>query len=110
MPCYEIRTATVQFRVENIDILKKALEKQGLGHYMRSDGYTIVANSGGYNSFVIDLRNGMLQSTSMNDRELADFSNSLKRTYSECVIDEISEEDQWFKNQLDENTFQLQRF
>jgi len=44
------------------------------------------------------------------EKGLATFSNSIKRAYSEVVIDEVAKKQKWHQRKLGEGRFQLQRF
>ncbi len=114
MPCYEVRTVSVQFKVENIDLLKKAIGWEGyrLG-YEDERFLSFDTKTGAYRptcSFQIDLKTSQIGSSDVAERELASFANSLKRAYSAAVIDEVAKKAKWMKRDLGQNRFQLQRF
>ena len=105
MPCYQIIQNSVEFKVENIDLLKIALVQLKLSIREEYNGDLDLSNG-----LVINLKNGKISSTSQNEVELSKFSNSLKREYSKAVIDEIGRKNKWHKKQLNDKQFQLQRF
>jgi hypothetical protein len=110
MPCYEVRTVSVEFKVENIDLLKRALEN--IGWYVRGENKRSIAikRKDEYAFPVaIDFERGSISST-MEQSALFKFSNQLKRAYSEQVIDEVAKRQKWIKKQMGANQFQLQRF
>ena len=107
MPCYTVIVNSVEFKIENIDILKKAMEKKG---------YTFDPDGGGvYDKnlskiMTVDMKRSIISSTRYNEEELTAVSNSIKRAYSEIVIDNIAKKNNWFKKQLNANTVQLVRY
>jgi len=112
MPCYTIVTSSVEFKIENIELLKKALEKQGLKFWVNErDAQVVIKDSTGYNNkAVVNMKTGQIISQTLNEKELTKYSFSLKRSYSEQVIDEIAKKNKWIKKQLNDKQFQLQRF
>lgn len=111
MPCYEIRTVEVTFQVKNIDLLKKALELKFENVYYNQGYQEISFQDKNRNNFLISMRDGKLTSRNIADEiELTKTANLIKRTYSECVIDEIAKRNKWIKKKLNERQFQLQRF
>ena len=107
MPCYEVRTVSVEFKVGNVDLLKKALEKAGCQIQTQDQVISFKDKFG--NFAMIDFEKSKIISR-MGDKQLADLSNSIKRAYSECVIDEVAKRNKWIKKQMGEGRFQLQRF
>ena len=110
MPCYEIRTVSVSFQVGNVDLLRKAVAKDGW-LISRDDptGIGLVIKKG-YKKITIDLLAVEVRSTDFNEKELSTISNSIKRAYSEQVIDEISKKQRWVKHQMGEGRYRLQKF
>jgi hypothetical protein len=65
----------------------------------------------GYNYHEIDLVNSkMIGRNGESEKTLFDFSNSIKRAYSECVVDEIAKKQKWIKKNMGQGRYQLQRF
>jgi hypothetical protein len=108
MPCYEVRTVSVEFKVGNIDLLKKALEKIEMKIFQQ-DEKGIAFEDKNYNIFKINLINSRI-SGPLDEKGLGSLVNSIKRSYSEQVIDEIAKKQKWLKKKMGENRYQLQRF
>jgi hypothetical protein len=109
MPCYQVRTVEVSFKVGNIELLKKALEKAGW-KITSSGEWGINISNANYKTASIRFTNSKIQSSFFNEKELTGISNQIKRAYSEVVIDEIAKKQKWLKRQMGQNQFQLQRF
>lgn len=107
MPCYQIRLVSISFKVGNIDLLKKALEKMNV-QVVRQDENGISFNQA-YNQFTISFLNSKINSN-VGEKELTSISNSIKRAYSEVVIDEVAKKQRWIKRKMGPNQYQLQRF
>lgn len=112
MPCYEVRTVSVEFKVENIDLLKKAIENAGwrIDQMYKDVSINITDKETSWRHVTISLQGGQMSSTSMEGKNLSSFCNQLKRSYSEVVIDEVAKKQHWIKKKLGENRYQLQRF
>jgi hypothetical protein len=109
MPCYTVRTVEVAFKVGNIDLLKKALEKAGakdillrydteLSFYFQNTDY-----------IKINLETSKIIS-SIDEKKLIGISNQIKRAYSLEVINELARKQKWIQKKMGENQYQLQRF
>lgn len=109
MPCYEVRTVSIEFKVGNIDLLKKALEKAGCTYLGNSEEFLNLRTRGG-NLVKVDFKNATISSQQLDAKGLSSCSNQLKRAYSECVIDELAKKQKWIQKKMGENRFQLQRF
>lgn len=109
MPCYTVITSSVEFKIGNIDLLKKALEKLGIriNKQYASEAYLSFYHSGNY--ITIDLRKGKITSE-MNEKKLSEFSNQIKRAYSSVVVDEVAKRQKWIRKNTAENKGQLQRY
>jgi hypothetical protein len=117
MPCYQIRTVSIEFHVGNIDLLKKALEAAGMQKIIIMTGRhstqeKIVFNDQKGILYNINLETGKLlsQASSYDEKQLGVFANSIKRAYSEQVIDELAKKQRWIKRNMGQGNFQLQRF
>jgi hypothetical protein len=108
MPCYEVRTVSVEFKVGNIELLKKSLENLGI-KIQRSTEKTVSFYNVG-ELITINLETQKIVGSRMNEKQLTTFSNAIKRSYSEQVIDEIAKKQKWMKRKLGQNKFQLKRF
>lgn len=106
MPCYEERTVSVEFKVENIELLKNALANLKLQVQTCKTSLSFYHN-GLYTE--IDLTNGKI-TNSMSEQQLTNFTNQIKRAYSLQVIDEVAKKQKWMKKKLNDTQFQLQRF
>jgi hypothetical protein len=110
MPCYEVRTVSVEFKVGNIDLLKKALADISYRIQVEGRDSSLLVHDRMGRRMVIDLDNSTIKSASMNEKELAAATNQIKRAYSEQVIDEVAKRQKWMKKKLGDNRYQLQRF
>lgn len=108
MPCYEIRTVSVEFKASNVNLLKKAIENLGIKISNSTEKTISFYNVGKYTT--IDIEKQQIVGSGMNERQLSTFSNAIKRAYSEQVIDEIAKKQKWMKSKLSQNKFQLKRF
>jgi len=108
MPCHEVRTVSVEFKVGNIDLLKKVLEKIGFKRIEWTEENVRFENN--KSIFNINFFDNKISSRYVDAKELANLSNQIKRAYSEQVIDEIAKRQKWMKKKMSENKFQLQRF
>ena len=118
MPCYQVITAKVEFKVGNIDILKKALEanaevrKGSVQHFVgRHSEHDKISFRDKIGTLInVDLTTGKMIAAGYDEKQLIKFSNSIKRGYSEVVLDEVAKKQKWLKKKMGENHFQLQRF
>jgi hypothetical protein len=108
MPCYQIRNVSVEFRVENIDLLKRALEKAGWP-VVRETSEAIQFRDRYSNPVTINLSTGKM-TASVDEKQLSEICNFVKRRYSEVVIDEVAKRQKWIKKNMGANRYQLQRF
>jgi hypothetical protein len=108
MPCYEVRTVTVEFKVANIDLLKRAVVAMGLT--VQGNSKTTVSFYRNGNAVLIDCEKQTITASNLDTKQLSGFSNSLKRSYSSIVIDEVARKQKWIKKNLGNNRYQLQRF
>jgi len=109
MPCDQIREISVEFKVDNLELLKKAVEKLGYTHQLV--GQTLLINNKWNVVAEVDLQGGEISSRNFtNARTLTEFSYKVKRTYSEMVIDEVAKKNRWIKRQLSEGKFQLAKY
>jgi propanediol dehydratase large subunit len=110
MPCYTVVTSSIEFKVGNIDLLKKAIEAIGgiLGNYQDKDGINFRTKNG--KSVYIAFNKSEIIAQNMDKKEIASYANEIKRAYSETVLNELSKKNKWIKKNLGQNRFQLQRF
>lgn len=109
MPCCSIITNTVEFKVENAEILKKALTAAGSKIIAATENVITVRDQFS-NPVVFDLKNGAVRSAYMGPQQLSEYSNSVKRAYSKEVISEVAKRNKWHMNQLNQKQFQLIRY
>ncbi len=109
MPCYEVRTISVEFHISNIELLQKAIEKLQWKSWNIDKGLITIQDNN-YNQITIDCKNSKISSPSYSEKKLSSISNSIKRSYSECVIEEIAKKQKWFAKKINATKFQLQRF
>ena len=110
MPCYEIRTISVEFKIENIELLKKAIEKINFWSLKNSSDTMAIIRDDNHNRIVIDFKNSKVSSEAYSEKELGARVNQLKQSYSEIVIGEIAKKQKWIQKKISERKFQLQRF
>jgi hypothetical protein len=111
MPCYTVRTVSVEFKVGNVDLLKRAIEKIGWVVSFTSEKIINARTDNRWgDEFTISFDKGLISSQSFDAKKLNSFSNQLKRAYSEVVIDEVAKKNKWIKKTMGAGQFQLQRF
>lgn len=111
MPCYEVRTVSVEFKVGNIEILKKALAADGwLLNKMSNSNNLYARHKDSGQSITINMEKGNISSKEYSEKELTTVTNAIKRAYSGAVIGEVAQRQKWIKKKLDANRYQLQRF
>jgi len=87
MPCYEVRTVSVEFKAENKSMLNAALSKIGLPSRELADGRLVL----GTGQIVLDLDNGKAVVQDGCQGEL----NNIKRAYSREAIKAAAKKCQW---------------
>jgi len=87
MPCYEVRTVSVEFKAENRKLLDAALDKIGSIHCTLADGRLVI--DGGV--IVLDLANGKAVVQDGQQNQL----NELKRAYSREAVKAAAKKCQW---------------
>jgi hypothetical protein len=98
----------MEFRVENIGLLNRALEKARCEVLSEEkDRLTFVDMH--YNRISIDFNIGKMIAP-MDGKLLSELCDSIKRSYSEIVVDEIARRNKWVKRRMGEGRYQLQRF
>lgn len=109
MPCCQIITASVEFKAGNIDLLKKALEKEKWSFWVDRQGETLFTRKGKV-GFSINFKDQKISATNMSKKELTTAANALKRAYSVEVITEIAKKNKWQQKKLNETHYQLVRY
>ena len=108
MPCYQVRTIEVSFKIGNINFLKKALEKAKCNLVNeKKDSITFIDRY--RNRISINFDSGKMIAP-MDGKQLSELSNQIKRAYSEVVIDELAKRNKWIKKTMGAGRYQLQRF
>lgn len=108
MPCYQIITAQVEFKVKNVDLLETALNSLGLKVSNKNQNdFTFYV---GYNKYTVDFKSSKLESSDVNQQKLDWMANEVKKAYSLEVINLIAKKNKWQKKELGKNRYALQRF
>ncbi len=110
MPCYSVRTISVEFHAENVDLLKKALLSLGFSTRSGSNSLNVYDKSNRVTT--IDFSNSQISSKDSfyNEKNLTNFANQIKRAYSLEVINKVASAGKWFQKRLANNKIQLQRY
>lgn len=87
MPCYEVRTISVEFRAENRKLLADAIRATG----MEVTSSTDTVLSLGYGAIVLNLANGKAEVQDGYQGKL----NELKRAYSAEAVKAAAKKCQW---------------
>lgn len=106
MPCYEVRTTSVEFQARNLELLKRAAEAAGWTASVDLKRTALLCQKGGQ-TLKIDL---MAQTISGAISAAA--VNGLKRAYSEAAIEEVARRKRWLlkKTGSGAGRMQLQKF
>lgn len=92
MPCYEVRTLSVEFKAEHIDLLEKALDS--LGWIRDWNGAKTFCRLN--NGIELDLRTG--KATIQEGQQ--DRLNQLKRAYSMEALKQVTVKNRWQINKI----------
>ena len=103
MPCYQIVTVSVEFKVESAERLKKALEKLG---FSISEYKGQLNADRRYENFRFDLNCG----TIMFKKGLESRVNEIKREYSKVTLEEIAKKKKWLLKSKGANKFQMVKY
>lgn len=111
MPCYQVITSRVEFKIGNFDLLKKALPKAGWKiREVKGTGVLYASHEGLRKSIRIEFDGSRITSQEFSKEELIKVANSIKRSYSRVVIDELAKKKNWFVKQAGENRLLLQKY
>jgi len=107
MPCYEVRTMSVEFQAQNLDVLNEAIEQSQLFRSLSSaeamrDG-KISLHDG---NIVLDLENKTAQVT----EGYQDRLNELKRAYSSAALDKVAKMNFWNRKSNSSRSGVLRKF
>ena len=103
MPCYEVRTVTVEFQAKNEGLFLKAVEMMGMQcNEVRPHVFSL-----GYNDIVVDLNTQTARATGQQTQNTL---NRLKRTYSQAAIDAVCRQNLWTKKQQTATSGVLMKF
>ena len=99
MPCYEVRTLSVEFKAKHVDVLKEALDNLGwrysiFGEDVVTRGMTI--QLGEQKAVITDFQQSQL--------------NQLKRAYSSAALDRVAKKNRWARRAKTESKGVLRRF
>jgi len=103
MPCYQIVTVSVEFKVESAERLKKALEKLGF-NVDEYKGQIDADSRKGF--FRFDLNKGKINF----ERGLESRVNEIKREYSKATLEEIAKKKKWLLKSKGANKFQMVKY
>ena len=103
MPCYQIVTVSVEFKVESAERLKKALEKLGF-NVDEYKGQIDADSRKGF--FRFDLNKGKINF----ERGLESRVNEIKREYSKVTLEEIAKKKKWLLKSKGANKFQMVKY
>lgn len=110
MPCYQVITSSVEFKIGNFAFIKKAIEKLGYKMTGMSEIESYLSfRDDSYNQISINLKTQKITGQ-LDQEKLSSIANTIKRSYSEVVLDEIAKRQHWIKKNLGNNSYQLQRF
>ena len=88
MPCYEVRTISVEFKARNLELLKQAVAEMGWTYHEATGR---VVNNSGEVIITID--------TVQDKASFADFMqhdvNKLKQTYTRKTIETLAKKKRW---------------
>jgi hypothetical protein len=102
MPCYEVRTISVEFKAGNVRLLQ--LAAAALGYETELNG-SMLKIIGKYDSFSIDLAAGK---ASINENQQGTL-NKLKQQYSKTVLQEVARKRRWLLKGAG-NNLEMKRF
>ncbi len=108
MPCYQIITCSVEFKAQNLLLLKKAIESLSIKIQSSNRNSISFYNVG--RLVTINTETQQILGSGMNEKELISFSNTLKRFYSEVVISEVAAKQKWITKKLSDRKFQLVKY
>jgi len=104
MPCYQIQLMTVEFNVNRIDLLEKAL--RGLNYsFIKSEVANIIRLDSGIE---INLDEKVVIATSSEMGTV----NRVKRKYAEVALTEVAQKKKWImkRDLRNSNKFELRRY
>ena len=89
MPCYQVRTMSVEFHAKNRGLLERAITALGWSMYVEGDIMWVTPTNGV--GFSLDLKRGQAV---IRSREQADL-NTLKQQYSKEAIKRAASANEW---------------
>jgi len=102
MPCYEVRTMSVEFQAQNLNVLNDAIEQSQLSAEVMSDGKISLHNG----NIVLDLETKTAQVT----EGYQDRLNELKRAYSSVALDKVAKMNFWNRKSNSSRSGVLRKF
>ena len=102
MPCYEVRTMSVEFQAQNRIVLNDAIEQLQLSVEVMLDG-KISLHDG---NIVLDLETKTAQVTEGHQDRL----NDLKRAYSSAALDKVAKMNFWNRKSNSSRSGVLRKF
>jgi len=107
MPCYQINLVSVEFRVDNLEYLKKVIGQNSAFMSLNqittdSDSIKIYGRTG---YFSLNLKTHQALSTMSSDE-----FNFIKREYSKVAVEEIAKKMKWVLKRKADNKFQVKQY
>ena len=103
MPCWEVNVYTLEFKAENIDLLKEALESLGYNYEIYElRGETYCSIRGGIE---LNLTRGQATVSDYNRDRL----NRVKQEYSWKAVEKVAKKKKWFLKKKAEKKAILRR-
>ena len=100
MPCWEVNTVSVEFKVKHKEILMTALKNLG---YRPVE---VTQNIISFNGITVDLDSGLADLRANDQRRL----NEVKQEYSKVIVTLVAKKRKWaLKQQKEKNKFILRR-
>ena len=106
MPCYQVVTVSVEFKVESKERLEKALQQ--LGYDVRTYNNVLSVYKLGYN-FEINLEKEKINFQKGNWKA-SEKINEIKREYSKVSLEEIAKKKKWILKNKGANKFQMIKY
>ncbi|MBW8001793.1 MAG: hypothetical protein FVQ80_07185 [Planctomycetes bacterium] len=100
MTCWQVNLISVEFKVGNIDYLKKALTDLNINY--SSHDNTIINTRG----ILFKLEEGQVETQALYIGEL----NKIKRQYSKVVVEDVAKKKRWVIKNKGQNKMELRRY
>lgn len=108
MPCYEVREVCVEFKLENVRLIVKVLNKLGYKVMVNQEAGRIAF--GKYTAtHTIDLKSQQVSAYGISERSLTNTTNEIKKTYAIQAISDEAQKRRWALSKQG-NKLQLKRY